>query len=197
MILIFWIQTVRTHTHLCLDCGMIEGTGYLTLQVWIFYTTKLHCLITLLKRRDRGGRWLRGLDTSLSRFEFFYTTKLHCLITLLKRRDRGGRWLRGLDTSLSRLHPYQSHICLLHVKRKLSEDYDDWGHWIPHPPGLNFPRWCKSISWQWSPPVMWIASDRATPTFSDSFPDFPLLWPCIPESHICLLQMNFFHDWSN
>ena len=60
--------------------------------------------------------WLRGLDTSLSRFEFFYTTKLHCLITLLKRRDRGGRWLRGLDTSLSRLHPYQSHICLLHVK---------------------------------------------------------------------------------
>merc|ERR1712223_1262680 len=27
------VQTVRTHTHLCLDCGMIEGTGYLTLQI--------------------------------------------------------------------------------------------------------------------------------------------------------------------
>ena len=27
---------MRTHTHLCLDCGMIEGTGYLTLQVLYF-----------------------------------------------------------------------------------------------------------------------------------------------------------------
>ena len=27
---------MRTHTHLCLDCGMIEGTGYLTLQVSLF-----------------------------------------------------------------------------------------------------------------------------------------------------------------
>merc|ERR1711990_428800 len=27
------VQTVRTHTHLCLDCGMIEGTGYLTVQI--------------------------------------------------------------------------------------------------------------------------------------------------------------------
>jgi len=28
-----WIRTVRTHTGSCFSCGMIEGTGYLTVQI--------------------------------------------------------------------------------------------------------------------------------------------------------------------
>ena len=83
---------MRTHTHLCLDCGMIEGTGYLTLQV---------CLTIL---REKVVQQIFSILHSL------YPQDLWEFVLLPLKEPR--QWQHQLDSRTDRLF-HRTWVCFI------------------------------------------------------------------------------------
>ena len=81
---------MRTHTHLCLDCGMIEGTGYLTLQV---------CLTVL-----------RVVQQIFSILHSLYPQDLWEFVLLPLKEPR--QWQHQLDSRTDRLF-HRTWVCFI------------------------------------------------------------------------------------